>query len=135
MKIILSRKGFDQGSGGGPSPIFPDGTMVSLPIPAGRRGRRYRDLNHPTHDIGRVAEDLSGGYCTPMDYVHLDPDLEPSRVARMEGWKPAGGHFERISERLILSAAGAGLKSMWRMPEFFSPRDDRYLSYHRDPAR
>ncbi len=32
-KIILSRKGFDDATGGGPSPIFPDGKMFSIPIP------------------------------------------------------------------------------------------------------
>jgi len=33
MKIILSRKGFDSSNGGCPSPIMPDGTLLSLPIP------------------------------------------------------------------------------------------------------
>ncbi len=33
MKIILSRKGFDSSAGGVPSPIFPDGGLLSLPIP------------------------------------------------------------------------------------------------------
>lgn len=33
MKIILSRKGFDLQNGGQPSPILPDGTLLSLPIP------------------------------------------------------------------------------------------------------
>ena len=39
MKLILSRKGFDSGakSGRGPSPIFPDDTLFSLPIPAATR--------------------------------------------------------------------------------------------------
>jgi len=34
MKIILSRKGFDSSFGGSPSPIFPNGSLISLPIPA-----------------------------------------------------------------------------------------------------
>jgi hypothetical protein len=34
MKVILSRKGFDSGYGGIPSPVLPDGTMLSLPIPS-----------------------------------------------------------------------------------------------------
>ena len=33
MKVVLSRKGFDSASGGCPSPILPDGTLLSLPIP------------------------------------------------------------------------------------------------------
>ena len=32
MKIILSRKGFDSQYGGYPSPVLPDGRMISLPI-------------------------------------------------------------------------------------------------------
>lgn len=34
MKIILSRKGFDSENGGYPSPIMPDGRLISLPIPS-----------------------------------------------------------------------------------------------------
>ena len=34
MKIILSRKGFDSKFGGMASPILPDGTLLSLPIPS-----------------------------------------------------------------------------------------------------
>ena len=34
MKLIFSRKGFDSSAGGIPSPILPDGRMISLPIPA-----------------------------------------------------------------------------------------------------
>ena len=33
MKVILSRKGFDSSNGGVPSPIMPDGTLLSMPIP------------------------------------------------------------------------------------------------------
>ena len=33
MKIILSRKGFDSSNGGCASPIMPDGTLLSMPIP------------------------------------------------------------------------------------------------------
>lgn len=34
MKIILSRKGFDTNSGGFASPIFPNKTCYSVPIPS-----------------------------------------------------------------------------------------------------
>ena len=33
MKIVFSRKGYDWANGGTPSPVMPDGTMLSLPIP------------------------------------------------------------------------------------------------------
>ena len=32
MKIILSRKGFDSGYGGMPSPILPNGIMLSIQL-------------------------------------------------------------------------------------------------------
>jgi outer membrane protein assembly factor BamB len=38
MRVILRRKGFDSTSGGTPSPIPPDGTPISLPIPRDRPG-------------------------------------------------------------------------------------------------
>ena len=34
MKIVLSRKGFDSSAGGHVSPILPDGTLLSLRVPA-----------------------------------------------------------------------------------------------------
>ena len=44
MKVILSRKGFDSSNGGCPSPILPDGTLLSLPIPTDDRDK-YEDLS------------------------------------------------------------------------------------------
>ena len=41
MRLILSRKGFDSANGGCPSPIFPDGSMLSLPIPSRSAPHRY----------------------------------------------------------------------------------------------
>ena len=63
MKIILSRKGFDSSYGGYPSPIFPDGSLLSIPIPSMRFVQkkwqyfngssylpiRYRDLKIPSY--------------------------------------------------------------------------------------
>jgi len=34
LRVVLSRKGFDSSYGGYPSPILPDGTLVSFPIPS-----------------------------------------------------------------------------------------------------
>ena len=44
MKVILSRKGMDSKSGGMASPILPDGTLLSLPIPDRTVGTAYKDL-------------------------------------------------------------------------------------------
>ncbi|MFC1955807.1 hypothetical protein ACFLWZ_04680 [Chloroflexota bacterium] len=43
MKVILSRKGFDSSYGGYPSPILPDGRLISLPIPS---PHSYEDSFH-----------------------------------------------------------------------------------------
>ena len=43
MKVVLSRKGMDSRAGGIPSPILPDGTLLSLPIPNEKSGVPYND--------------------------------------------------------------------------------------------
>jgi hypothetical protein len=50
MNVILSRKGFDSQYGGYPSPVLPDGRMISLPIPLTDK-IEYKNL--------RVDENLS----------------------------------------------------------------------------
>ncbi len=68
MKIILSRKGFDSASGGGPSPIV-DGRPVSLPIPAGRASvTSYDDLG-----LGELVQRASRGKVGRADLCHHDP--------------------------------------------------------------
>ena len=51
MKIILSRKGFDSQNGKTPSPIMPNGDLISMPIPSGDKDR-YQGLVYQGHDIG-----------------------------------------------------------------------------------
>ena len=105
QKLILSRKGFDTTSqqrgpkrgysgverpyGGVPSPIFPDGSMYSLPVP----GRdedvliTYGDLCHEVGNslinIGQVVEDLTQSAptrWTSEDWTYVSPDIrEPFR--------------------------------------------------------
>ena len=45
MKIIISRKGFDSKFGGTASPILPDGTMLSFPIPD-EQGISYNSIKY-----------------------------------------------------------------------------------------
>ena len=55
-KLSLSRKGFDSSYGGCPSPIFPDGTIYSLPIPGDDYAAvHYGDLDHGNVNIGVEA--------------------------------------------------------------------------------
>ena len=73
-KLIISRKGFDSGSGGCPSPIFPDGTMFSLPIPSGDE-EAFEDLQHGDVDIASVVSGITDGRMGGLNLIHLDPDL------------------------------------------------------------
>lgn len=77
MKLIFSRKGFDTGSGGGPSPIV-DGRPVSLPIPgvADARAPRYADLG-----LAQAAYLSSRGKLGGDDHCHHDPFFIDGRCA------------------------------------------------------
>ena len=93
MKLSISRKGFDSGSGGCPSPIFPDGTMFSLPIPQDDNASsiHYKDLRHGSINIGEVVAGLTRGLKTPT-FAGLDPDINPLTYShRKEGWRPLFG--------------------------------------------
>lgn len=91
MKIILSRKGFDSSSGGFPSPIFPDGRILSLPIPDKKSPIRYQDIRWHEYDLGTVASDLTAGKIDADHFAHLDPDLKHDSLPRGEEWVPLFG--------------------------------------------
>ena len=52
MKIILSRKGFDSQNGKAPSPIMPNGDLISMPIPTEDKDR-YQDLIYQGHGFAK----------------------------------------------------------------------------------
>lgn len=94
MKIILSRKGFDSGAGGIPSPIMPDGRLLSLPIPVTPRqaeaGIPYHELGFDGQPLDQIINQLWNGHHPPFQHedAHLDPDLDPDRFPpRQPGWK------------------------------------------------
>ena len=75
-RIILSRKGFDSSSGKAASPIFPDDTIFSIPIPSKAPSpHKYSDLK--IHGIsGAIAlKEASVSSVSSTDYCHFDPDL------------------------------------------------------------
>ena len=89
MKIILSRKGFDSSNGGIPSPILPDGTMLSLPIPS-IYGRSYTEMYYKGWSYKEILANL--GYTGKLMTGHLDPDIR-SNVFQIQSalWKPLFG--------------------------------------------
>lgn len=110
-RVILSRKGFDSKFGGCPSPIFPDGTMYSLPIGEAYYGRplHYRDLYHCNTNIGDVVEDLTGGRLKSRCLVGLDPDVRPEALRRRpDGWRGLFGQTGASQTHLANQGVEAG---------------------------
>jgi hypothetical protein len=107
LKIIFSRKGFDSGYGGVPSPILPDGSLVSFPIPS-RFGRPLSDLRLGNAPMGELVGELTRGKIAPTSSVHLDPDLVAGTVARQPGWCAAFGQTGSAQGHLRNQGVGPG---------------------------
>jgi len=109
MKVILSRKGFDSGTGGAPSPLLREqGKLVSFAIPEENKlykedtGRRYADLQaFPGTTYLDLMEQLGlKGFSDT--FAHLDPDiLHGELVEREEGWKGVFGQCDAAAKHLI----------------------------------
>ena len=91
MKIILSRKGFDSQYGKQASPILPDGTLLSLPIPSNDE-LSYSDINWNGRSYWDIICSLKPKtYLDEKSNCHLDPDLRECSIIRKRGWKQAFG--------------------------------------------
>ena len=114
MKLILSRKGFDSASGGCPSPIFPDGTIFSLPIPdcSGQDEVAYKDLvfdgvNNGI-DVGSLVVGLTAGRIGARHRAHLDPDVNPAYRPGEEDWRGLFGQAGAAENHLCDQKVGEG---------------------------
>jgi hypothetical protein len=105
VKVVLSRKGFDSQYGRIPSPILPDGTLLSLPIPTSESGCRFADLTHGELSYSRLIVELGGDPHTADGCCHLDPDLRPGRAP---GWVPAFGQTGAAQTHLGNQGVGVG---------------------------
>ena len=92
MKVILSRKGFDSQYGGYPSPILPDGRMISLYIPDSNSDRLFSDLkfNEDKTYLDLINE-LNIKNISYDTKCHLDPDLCKDIVKRPSNWRAIFG--------------------------------------------
>ena len=89
MKVVLSRKGFDSANGGIPSPIMPDGEMLSFPISSWSE-KMLSDLRFGRESYADIYSDLAGYRCDLS--CHVDPDLASCRHRKTpKGWAPAFG--------------------------------------------
>ena len=96
MKVILSRKGFDSANGAMPSPILPNNTLLSLPIPSTHDTIRFTDLNltkslNYFSLISSLQKKFRKNLILSSDTCHLDPDIYPEIIKRTSGWKPLFG--------------------------------------------
>lgn len=109
LKLVLSRKGFDSGSGGCPSPVLPDGRLVSLPIPDKGAPHAYTDITWaPGRHLGELIRDLAPARVKPTHRAHLDPDLLESSVPRARDWRPIFGQVGASQSHLANEGVGAG---------------------------
>lgn len=108
MRLVLSRKGFDSSTAGCPSPILPDGRLLSLPIPRSDEKLRYDDVRFDDGTLGPVVEELSGGRLTGSDPCHLDPDLRREGRPRAPGWRALFGQAAASAGHLTNQEVGVG---------------------------
>lgn len=91
MKIILSRKGFDAKNGRFQSPILPDGTMLSMPIP-GSSEDSYADIEYNGLKYSELLNQLKPKNIVSSSQCHLDPDIRAGiRIKSVDNWRPAFG--------------------------------------------
>ena len=98
MKIILSRKGFDTVNGRCASPIMPDGTLLSMPIPSDDNFT-YADIAHNGLTYDRLLEQLNPK--NKYQNCHLDPDIRSSAWLNLpDKWEPAFGQIDSAQGQL-----------------------------------
>lgn len=120
LKIILSRKGFDASAGGIASPILPDGTLFSLPIPFPGEPITYAHIQFQFQDhsaVQMLSDVRPGGYRfnkgePKVEWAdvpaHLDPDLRAGDLHRAVGWKPLFGQADASQTHLRENRVGSG---------------------------
>ncbi|NLS76228.1 MAG: hypothetical protein GXY76_03110, partial [Chloroflexi bacterium] len=108
MKLVFSRKGFDSAAGGMPSPILPDGRLVSLPILDSRSRIRYGDITSDGRSLGPLVDQLSDGRVRSHWRAHLDPDLVRESLLRSPGWRPLFGQAGAAQGHLRNHGVGPG---------------------------
>lgn len=110
MKIILSRKGFDSGYGQIPSPILPDGTLLSLPIPSKIDiETKFTDIYHEGKSYYEIIHSLnSNTKIKNKHFCHLDPDIRTTARKRQNEWMPTFGQEKTALKHLYNQGVGIG---------------------------
>lgn len=107
MRIILSRKGFDSSCGGCASPILPDGTMLSMPIPSDGDVCGFDEIHYASMSYAEIWRELkpSGAH---IERCHLDPDIRTGIRDVPKDWVPAFGQVNQAETHLEQFAVRQG---------------------------
>ncbi len=110
MKVILSRKGFDSKNGGHPSPILPDGKMISLPIPQDGDNFSYSDLELDGYGTyldlmkslfkNKIKVKGKRRKLYKITKCHLDPDIRKEVLERDKRWRGIFGQSGKAQVHL-----------------------------------
>lgn len=107
MKIILSRKGFDSGFGGMPSPILPDGTLLSMPIPSLKsKPNKYAEMGYENKTYLQILKELKPKF--KYEYCYLDPDIREYCTVRESHWESLFGQCGAAQGHLINQSINCG---------------------------
>lgn len=128
MKLILSRKGFDSGYGGMPSPILPDGTLLSMPIPSDDE-MEYKSLTYNGQNYLDILRQLKSDF--DKTNCHLDPDIRKGCFDRDDSWIAAFGQSDSALSHLNNQGIKAGdvflFFGWFRQTEFDSNGNLRFI--------
>lgn len=110
MKVILSRKGFDSTYGGCASPVLPDGTMLSMPIPDDEDTKlRFEDIKYGENTYLDIWNKLYPKHKTDKLYCHLDPDIRADvRINPIDNWVAAFGQTDIAQKHLYNKEVSEG---------------------------
>lgn len=105
MKLILSRKGFDSSFADMPSPILPDGTLLSIPIPSDDK-ISYDELNYNGKSYSELLKELKKSF--NYTSCHLDPDIRKECKTRDDKWVAAFGQSDAALSHLFNNNVSIG---------------------------
>ncbi len=136
MKVILSRKGMDSAAGGIASPVLPDGTLLSFPIPDNMSQKAYSDVYYKGQSMQNIIKQLSPKFnFNKKSACHLDPDIYDVIEGKCDKnvWKPAFGQQGISAMHLDKLEVGIGdiflFYGMFRKTEY---RSDETLCFVRN---
>jgi len=105
LKIILSRKGFDDQNGQCASPIIGD-ELISMPIPTDESLVKLGSINYRNLNYLKVLNELRPKAGFKDTYCHVDPDIREGVNPLSQNWKAAFGQIGGDQRHLEAASPG-----------------------------